>query len=54
MKYILLMAILVVPFLAGCADSGGTAPVADGGDIAAYVNANPNSDAGTEVEGGDQ
>ena len=54
MKSFMLMAILVVPFLVGCGGSGGAAPAVDGNDIAAYVNQNPNSDAGTEVEGGDQ
>ena len=49
------LAILVFPLMTGCSSGGGAAgTVAEGDDIASYVAANPDSDAGTEVEGGDQ
>jgi len=53
-KRVACLAILVLPFVAGCGGGGEGGTVADGDDIASYVAANPESDAGTETEGGDE
>lgn len=48
-----LFALFALPTMVGCGRGSSTAPVADQDGIAAYVAANPNSDAGTEPEGGE-
>ncbi len=53
-KLIAFLALFALPWVTGCGGKGsGTGPVVEQDEIAAYVAENPDSDAGTDVEGGD-
>lgn len=52
-QIMLLTLFIGCPFCVGCGGNGGTpAPAASENEIQAYVNANPDSAAGLEPEGG--
>ena len=53
-RLLTVISILSLPLVVGCGFGSVSGPVADHDSIAAYVAENPNSDAGTEPEGGDK